>query len=456
LPRSGPARRRLGLLALAGAAGLPACARQVRVDAPPRPNLLLVTVARMDPRAFDAAWRAELETPALDALCASGVAFANASASSIGTDAELATVFTGLHPRSHGSYASIYDLGEELDTLAEIARSAGYRTGGFTVLTPCSDFPGFRQGFDAFAAPPMAESWGERRPNGEVLAGALAWLRACEKDRNAPWFCWIHLGLPAIESQSELTGAQERSLPEDLDSGVARGLLENPLMGFEEVRQVFALRRRLELVALDEDLGELLAFVREHGAGGERAAAGDVAVAVTALRGDDHEITLFVPLQGLRVPLLFANSDGAEARIDAQDATLADVLPTLLARAGLAPRHGSPVDGIDLLAARLAVPRLAVIDRVELGKPTETFVGLDGVIVWESGGSEGDSFVDGDPMMLPAPRAKTDAALAAYRDWARGRPDADAARRFDLEREFWTEAEAWMREHRPEVLPDDR
>ena len=416
--------RLLALVAAGSSLIFVACNRGEGGDEPSRPNrvnLLVVTVSRLDARAFDDTWREDLRAPSLDALRSRGIAFSNANALSLGTDAELATIFTGLHPRHHRSYASIYDLGEQQSTPAAKLRRIGFTTGGFTVGTPTSEQPGFREGFDVFKAPTADESIAYARPNGDVLDAALDWLREREDESAAPWFCWIHVGLPNV-----------------LEDGT-------PLS--EE------LASRRGLVALDEDLAELVAFVEAHAPGGARQMSGSVVTAMTALRGAPGAERLPVPLRGFRVPLLFSCTEWQERKTIERAATLADVGPALFS---LLP-GGSWVtrDSAPIFSDAPEEERLIVLDRIELGEPTATALRLGDATVGVSGIFDGLAFA-GDDLALDATSEQIERARDAYSAWSDLGSDADQGRRFELEREWLQKAKAWMREHHPELFTQGR
>ena len=94
---------------------------------------------------------AEAKTPVLDALAARGVRFEQAQSAIPLTGPSHSTILTGLYPPEHGVRDNVvFALGDKRETLAEILKKEGYRTGAFVGAYPVAAAFGFRQGFDVF------------------------------------------------------------------------------------------------------------------------------------------------------------------------------------------------------------------------------------------------------------------------------------------------------------------
>ena len=89
-------------------------------------------------------------TPRLDRWAAEARVFENVLASASSTVPTHASLFTGLLPSEHGSHAGHQWLDEDLDTLAERLRAAGYRTLAISGNPNVNEAFGFGQGFDFF------------------------------------------------------------------------------------------------------------------------------------------------------------------------------------------------------------------------------------------------------------------------------------------------------------------
>lgn len=95
-------------------------------------------------------------SPVIDSLAAVSTVFANHYSPSSRTGPSVATIFTGMHPRSHGVINPLthFDakgvLPQEQLTLAEILKSSGYHCCGFIANPNIVDRFGFGQGFDRY------------------------------------------------------------------------------------------------------------------------------------------------------------------------------------------------------------------------------------------------------------------------------------------------------------------
>ena len=228
----------------------------------------------------------------------------------------------------------------EVPTLAARLRAAGFATAAFVANGTLREGNGFAQGFDRFettgdpADPPPDAA--------PLLAAARGWLA---EHAGEDAFVWLHLMEPH-EPLRDHAGRGRAAAPSK-----ALASRERPATPEEAatIRELY----RLEVAHADELLAP---FLRELPA---RAV-----VALTADHGEmlgegtvwGHGLTLYDPV--LRVPFLLRAPDSAGVRDD-QPAELLDLVPTLLARLGVAAPSGA-LAGVDLLSrARRDRPRLA-------------------------------------------------------------------------------------------------
>ncbi len=291
------------------------------------PNVILITLdtTRADRMGFLGSQRGL--TPNLDALARQSVVFTRAYSQVPLTTASHATILTGTYPQFHQVNDFGVPLGQDLPYAPYIFRGNGYYTAAFVgslILDPeARSAPGFDRGFDTYDAGFHRRRLGEdryqaiERRGGEVVAHALAWLNAHQK---GPFFVWVHLYDPHDPYDP----------PEPYKSRYA----SSPYDG--------------EIAYTDSAVGELLTQLRSRGL------YDSTLIAVMADHGEalgDHgESThgIFLYDETIRVPLLFKLPQGhfAGTRIDSL-AGLVDVLPTILAAAGIAiPRE---VQGESLL-----------------------------------------------------------------------------------------------------------
>jgi arylsulfatase A-like enzyme len=181
----------LACLTLAGG-----CSNE-RPGIPPR-NLLLVTceALRADrtsvylaPHPTTSLASTELERKegramGLDPLAASGVVFATCTSPSPRTVPALASLFTGLSPRSARVENDADRVPRDVPTLAELFLDSGFHTGAFTTRTQDGDLAAsLGRGFDEFHS--CAD-------DSATLAAALEWLKRDTGDGSRR-FTWVHL-----------------------------------------------------------------------------------------------------------------------------------------------------------------------------------------------------------------------------------------------------------------------
>lgn len=171
----------LCLLGCGGGAPAPESTRAVLPPDAPR-RVILVTIDTLRADRLGSGGYARQTSPFLDRLAAEGTQFTRAYSSCSHTAPSHATLFTGLEPAQHGLLRNGETLHDELLTLAEIFRRAGYRTGAFSTV---GFVDGLAQGFGTFS------TWRQFRPATEVLGRARQWIAT--QGSGARLFVWIHL-----------------------------------------------------------------------------------------------------------------------------------------------------------------------------------------------------------------------------------------------------------------------
>lgn len=125
----------------------------VAANDPGAPNVILISIDTLRADHLGAYGYARDTSPNIDALAAESVLFEQAIAPSSWTTPSHASIFTGLHPGVHGAgvQSKGYRLRDEMLTLAEYARAAGYQTVAFTEGAAVGASFGFAQGFDRYS-----------------------------------------------------------------------------------------------------------------------------------------------------------------------------------------------------------------------------------------------------------------------------------------------------------------
>ena len=133
----------------------------------------------------------ELDTsPNLNAFAREGIVFTNARAQSSWTRSSVASIFTGLHPRSHSVNGRIDKLSPHALTLSTLLGASGYQTAGIIANGNVSKNFGFELGFDSYV------HLHERRTREiHVLSDAvneMALSLLDRRDTNRPFFLYLH------------------------------------------------------------------------------------------------------------------------------------------------------------------------------------------------------------------------------------------------------------------------
>lgn len=203
-------------------------------------------------------------TPNLDQLASESLVFERAWSPSPWTLPSQSSMLSGLYPHQHGVTQPVHSLGEEVQTLAERMRSAGYRTGAVTGGGYISPSFGLDQGFEWFD-----QSW--TRWDVEVTAQGVQDFLAGEDGR--PTFLFIqtyrahgpYLEQAGAEGQLELDQAWL-----DVDAryqAASEGWLDGEPMS-EELREVVGDMRVMygsAVRALDRGFGVLRAQLEASG-----------------------------------------------------------------------------------------------------------------------------------------------------------------------------------------------
>lgn len=348
--------------------------RSVTGKAPPdSPNVLLLTLDTLRADSLGCGGNPAVRSPMLDRLAIRGVQWSNAVCSVPMTTPSHASILTSTIPAVHGAIENKYRLHSANVTMPELFRKNGYRTAAFVSCFPLDRRFGLDQGFmlyhDQFGIPGdlRQASWLNRiltfsnRHKMERIARhtnslAVPWIRRYAREN--PFFLWIHYfdphapyAPPSLERSFYLERVVEgRSYKSDEEKERARavlppGMRDAPQPGqpealylgeisemdraIERVFRELALRRVLDhtIVWIAADHGESFG---EHG--------------LFYTHGEDiYEPALNVPLVGYNI--------GQTAKIRTEPASLIDLAPTILKRAGIAIPDS--MEGLDLFGTDL-------------------------------------------------------------------------------------------------------
>jgi arylsulfatase A-like enzyme len=321
------------------AVGAVACSR--KAPHPPVRRIVLVSIDTLRADHLGCYGYPRPTSPHLDALAASGAVFEQASTPSPWTLPAHASLLTGLYPSHHGMKSVFVTRTDALATLASELASHGFVTAA-AVNTQYLAHSGLERAFEEFFYLP--EQLDRRDPARPVTDQAVEWLT---RHADQPLFLLVHYYDVHSDYRSEEPYEQQFARPyagrvdgrtknlidyragtltlDDADTGHLVDLYD------AGIRQMDDELERL-LAALPPDEGTLLLVTSDHGE--EFREHGGVL----------HGRTQFEEV--VHVPLIVRGWDAAAGTRIATPVSLVDVMPTILAAAGVSA--SGTVDGIDL------------------------------------------------------------------------------------------------------------
>ncbi len=314
-----------------------------------RPDAVLITI---DTTRADHLLDPQI-APATARFAESAVVFEEAWSVTNSTQPSHASMLTGRYLAEHGATSNEAYLASENETLAEVFRAAGYRTGAAVSTDHIEAGTGLGQGFDRFRLAERADG----RDGDAVVQHALRRVEEWSGGRERPFFLWVHLFDPHAPYRPppgflEAFEGERPRPPRNVDEptippGVARTSSGKWLGGTNNAAYVdhfydagvsygdALLGRLLDALDLERtavvvvaDHGELLGEHDEH----------------------YHHRSLFPEV--LRVPLVVHVPGGPKGVVDRQRASGIDVARTLLGACGVEAPAG--MRGTDLLRGERA------------------------------------------------------------------------------------------------------
>ncbi len=302
-------------------------------------------------------------TPNIDALARDGILYVNNFAQSSWTKPQSATLLTSLYPSTHNTYLKPHVLPEEIDTVAEIMKKAGYRTGGVVSNINLSPVFNFQQGFeyycylspDYFFRAKESSSklclynllrlvrirfFSKKKyvnhyyQKGEVVNDhAMAWL---DQVKDQPFFLFMHYMDPHDPYFAHPFNGE----------GIARASQPNPPPELAE-RMIELYNQDIKY--MDDQFGVFVQFLKDRGLYDKTM------IVFTADHGEEfydhggwwHGTTLYD--EQIRIPLII-KLPGSKQRgtVDTRIARSLDVAPTIIGAAGAAVPGA--MQGMDLFS----------------------------------------------------------------------------------------------------------
>lgn len=296
-------------------------------------------------------------TPKLDQLAESGRIYLNAFSHAPATGSAVASLMSGLRPRETGSYGQ-RSIRLEMSTMAEYLKNAGYRTAAIVSNPVLKRGKNTEQGFDSFDDHMEQEELNRpvpERSGPKTTEAALAWL---EQNAGEPLFVWVHYmdphgpyTPPADYRELFVDDFPSDLLLEPTGSGTGYGGIPSyQVLGERREWGHYVSQYDAEVRFFDDALADLVAGIKEHDLWD------DALVLLTSDHGEGmgehdyyfaHGENLYA--NQIHVPLIVWN--GGDDQWPGMENTVvqhADLLPTVLAFAGLSPL--GPLPGRNLLA----------------------------------------------------------------------------------------------------------
>lgn len=339
------------------------------VIAADKPNIILIVLDDLGWRDVGFMGNSFIETPQLDKLAAEGLVFDNAYSNAPNCAPSRAAIMSGQYaPRTDVYTMFTGDMGNEhlrrvltppnkmhlepkVITIAEVLRSAGYRTahigkwnlGTGEVRGPTGqgfdlNIAGFRGGeahngyFAPYDLPGLEEA-----PAGEYLTDRLTAesVRFIEQDDPRPFF--IHLAHfaphPPFQGRKDLLGKYE-----------------NKKLSSVQRREPMNTEFAAMIEAVDQGVGRIMAALKENGQ------LDNTLIILTSDNGGYDHVSYMEPLRGqksylyeggIRVPMLWWWQGHIRANRSHEPVMGIDIFPTLLEAAGVTGIN-QPLDGVAL------------------------------------------------------------------------------------------------------------
>jgi arylsulfatase A-like enzyme len=325
-------------------------------------------------------------SPVIDAFARENVMFKYAVTAAPWTPPSVASMFTGVYPATHGwmppndreeAKKTFTRLDEELVTLAEIFKGAGYGTAAASPNPWITEEFGYNQGFDTFWYKPRAAA-------DEIVRAGMKFtdtLIAADK----PFLLYLHFLDPHD--------------PYDPPEAFRQKFTDSPLGYSAPGRSYGATEQKkinlydAEIAYLDSQLGKLIEHFKAKGI------YEDLTIIVVADHGEQfmergnqgHGFQLFN--EELHVPLIVKSPRFSEPRAVELTASTIDVFPTALAAAGLLPPVAVP--GVSLFDEEALGQRRGVFSEINRKRQQRAFTTTDGMKLIMETADAGDASVVG-------------------------------------------------------------
>ncbi|MEE3328361.1 MAG: sulfatase [Myxococcota bacterium] len=301
----------------------PVLLEQVETPAVPRKNLLMISLDTLGADHLGLYGYERNTSPFIDeVLSPRSTVFMEAAAPATTTGPSHMTLFTSLAPSVHGFVSNISGtpLPEEVPTLAEILRQAGYLTGAINENGAINDKAGFDRGFDVYKENRSARL---TVPEGHIESTFNFGRGFLESTRDAPSFAFlqtyqVHFPYRPPAAYEQLFGQDGLNPSGREQLFTQRRYRHHPVLYDREIRYT------------DEQLRRFLTELEESGL------LENTVVVILADHGEaffEHDYLGHgseLHRETVRVPLILMGPGIPEGLQVPQNVGLADVMPTVL------------------------------------------------------------------------------------------------------------------------------
>lgn len=308
-------------------------------------NVLLIIVDTLPERALSA-YGAPVKTPNIDKFAAGGARFAHTYAAAPWTKPSIATILSGVMPRTHGVKRMNSKFPDSIPMVAEIMKASGRQTAAVishTILTPKH---GFSRGFDAFKNVNTSPDPHQAIVGTEVTDTAIGWLKKRNSSQN--FFLFLHYFDPHYNyihhAQFDQTSWYREKLTSGMDVRELRSYANelNP-NDIKYVRGLFT----EEVLFTDKELGRLFEYLEQAGL------SKNTLIVFVADHGEElmergwfgHTRTLYNEL--INIPLIISLPDIIKPQVINNPVSQVDIFPTLLDF--IRKKATSEIEGLSLI-----------------------------------------------------------------------------------------------------------
>ncbi|MFN5061217.1 MAG: sulfatase [Pseudomonadota bacterium] len=320
-----------------------------------RPNIIFLMLDTLRADHLSTYGYERQTSPVLDAFAKENLKASFALTAAPWTPASVASMFTGLYPSSHRmmppndrdlAKQGLTRLSDQLETLAEKLKSAGYATAGVSPNPWVTKQFGYTQGFDQFF-------FIERESANKITESGREIIEAWEKNKlKDPFFLYLHF----LDPHDPYTP------PGEYATKFTGPLKQSPFTYSQEMQDKINLYDG-EIAFLDSELGKFFEYLKV------KKLYDDLVIVIVSDHGEQfmehgderHGYKLFN--EEVHIPLFIKTGRQTDqGKVIDETVSTVDILPTILARLGLAKPENLP--GVSLMDEAAIKSRRGIMSEI--------------------------------------------------------------------------------------------